>query len=216
MYHFDSELTLKAPITTKVVCFSRLLKCLRSLYGKQCGPRSDCSYRSSLFWVHTACFYTCFVSNVRQLFATDDFSRRHFQMHFFLGALRVKQCAYHSAPPFLHLYVTNTSSLESQRVWTANTRISPCMQPAYITVHCNNKHNLTPNLVASWQLNCHLSCCDHFNCFKGCVLFACIDPENICNNNRYKYFSVYHWRNVGFIIYCSGKVNSKRSGSFCY
>ena len=25
-----------------------------------------------------------------QLFAADDFSRRHFQMHFFLGALRVK------------------------------------------------------------------------------------------------------------------------------
>ena len=36
-------LTLKAPIATKVVCFSRLLKCLRSLYDKQCGPRSDCS-----------------------------------------------------------------------------------------------------------------------------------------------------------------------------
>ena len=51
-------LTLNAPIATKVVCFSRLLKCLRSLYGKQCGPRSDCSYRSSLFWVHTVCFYT--------------------------------------------------------------------------------------------------------------------------------------------------------------
>ena len=26
----------------------------------------------------------------QQLFAADDFSRRHFQMHFFLGALRVK------------------------------------------------------------------------------------------------------------------------------
>ena len=51
-------LTLYAPIATKVVCFSRLLKCLRSLYGKQCGPRPDCSYRSSLFWVHTVCFYT--------------------------------------------------------------------------------------------------------------------------------------------------------------
>ena len=51
-------LTLNAPIATKVVCFSRLLKCLRSLYGKQCGPRSDCSYRSSLFWVHAVCFYT--------------------------------------------------------------------------------------------------------------------------------------------------------------
>ena len=28
-------------------------------------------------------------SNVRHLFAADDFSRRHFQMHFFLGVLRV-------------------------------------------------------------------------------------------------------------------------------
>ena len=37
---------------------SRLLKCFRSLYGKQCGPRSDCSYRSSLFWVYAVCFYT--------------------------------------------------------------------------------------------------------------------------------------------------------------
>ena len=48
-------LSLKAPIATKVVCFSRLLKCLRSLYGKQCGPRSNWS---SLFWVHSVCFYT--------------------------------------------------------------------------------------------------------------------------------------------------------------
>ena len=32
-----------------------------------------------------------FVSNVRQLFAEDDLSRRHFQMHFFLGALRVSK-----------------------------------------------------------------------------------------------------------------------------
>ena len=38
-------LTLNAPIATKVVCFSRLLKCLRSLYR-------------SLFWVHAVCFYT--------------------------------------------------------------------------------------------------------------------------------------------------------------
>ena len=51
-------LTLNVPIATKVVCFSCLLKCLRSHFGKQCRPRSDCSYRSSLFWVHTVCFYT--------------------------------------------------------------------------------------------------------------------------------------------------------------
>ena len=39
----ETDLTLNVPITTKVVCFSRLLNCLGSLYGKQCGPRSDCS-----------------------------------------------------------------------------------------------------------------------------------------------------------------------------
>ena len=54
----SNVLTLNEPITTKVVCFSRLLKYLRSLYGKLCEPRSDCSYRSSLFWVHAVCFYT--------------------------------------------------------------------------------------------------------------------------------------------------------------
>ena len=48
------------------------------------------AHRSSLFWVHAVCFHTKFVSNVSQLFAADDFSRRHLQMHFFLGALRVK------------------------------------------------------------------------------------------------------------------------------
>ena len=34
----------KNSIATKVVCFSRLLKCLIFLYGKQCGPRSDCTW----------------------------------------------------------------------------------------------------------------------------------------------------------------------------
>ena len=43
-----------------------------------------------LFRVHDVCFYTLFLSNARQLFAAQDFSRRHFQMHFFLGALRFK------------------------------------------------------------------------------------------------------------------------------
>ena len=33
-----------------------------------------------------------FVSTVRQLFAADDFSRRHFSDAFFLGALRVNAC----------------------------------------------------------------------------------------------------------------------------
>ena len=33
-------ITLNAQIASKVVCFSCLLKYLRSLYGKQCGPGS--------------------------------------------------------------------------------------------------------------------------------------------------------------------------------
>ena len=78
-----SRLTLKAPIATKVVCFSCLLKYLRSLYDKKCGPRWDCS---TLF-----ASILKFVINVRQLFAADDFSRRHFSDSFFFGALRVKQ-----------------------------------------------------------------------------------------------------------------------------
>ena len=79
LFCFENVLTLKAPIATKVVCFSHLLTCLRSLYGKQCGTRS----------VHAVGFYTEFVGNVRQLFAADHFSRGHFQIHFFLDALRV-------------------------------------------------------------------------------------------------------------------------------
>ena len=34
------------------------------------------------------------IRHVRQLFAADDFSRRHFQMHFFLGTLRVNPPAF--------------------------------------------------------------------------------------------------------------------------
>ena len=44
---------------------------------------------NSFLWVHAVCFYTSLVSNARQLFAADNFSRQHFKMHFFLGALRV-------------------------------------------------------------------------------------------------------------------------------
>ena len=45
---------------------------------------------NSLIWVHPFCSILKFVSNVRQLFAADDFSRRHFSDAFFLGALRVR------------------------------------------------------------------------------------------------------------------------------
>ena len=45
-------LTLKLPITTTAVCF---VICCH--FCKQCGPRSDCSSRSSLIWVHTVCLY---------------------------------------------------------------------------------------------------------------------------------------------------------------
>ena len=58
------ELTLKVPRKTaseNVVCLCRLLDILADFSnlflhtGKQCGPWSDCSKRSSLIWVHTVC-----------------------------------------------------------------------------------------------------------------------------------------------------------------
>ena len=45
----SGTLTLNVPIPTKVVCFSRLLKCLRSHYGKQCGPIGAVCSGSPLF-----------------------------------------------------------------------------------------------------------------------------------------------------------------------
>ena len=42
------------------------------------GPIGAVCFRSTLF-----ASILNFVSNVRQLFAADDFSRRYFQMHFF-------------------------------------------------------------------------------------------------------------------------------------
>ena len=77
-YPACNELTLNAPIETKVICFSRLLKCLRSLYGKQCGPRSDCSYRSSLFWVHAVSILNSSVmigNYLQQTTSADDIFR---------------------------------------------------------------------------------------------------------------------------------------------
>ena len=85
------QLTLNAPITTKVVCFSRLLKCLRCLYGKQCGPRSDCSYRAVCSG-STLCASilnsSVMIGNyLQQTTSADDI----FRCIFFLGALRVKE-----------------------------------------------------------------------------------------------------------------------------
>ena len=78
-------LTLNAPIATKVVCFSRLLKCFRSLYGKQCGPRSDCSYRLFASILNSSVMLGNYL---QQTTSADDISDT-----FFLGALRVK-CEY--------------------------------------------------------------------------------------------------------------------------
>ena len=57
-------LTLKVPrkhASENAVCLCRLMNTLANFSnlflhtGRQCGPRSDCSYRSSLIWVHTVC-----------------------------------------------------------------------------------------------------------------------------------------------------------------
>ena len=77
----QTYLTLNAPITTQVVCFFRLLKCLSSLCGKQCGPRSDCiGAVCSGTTLHVSILNSSVM--LGNFFAADDFSRRYFQMHF--------------------------------------------------------------------------------------------------------------------------------------
>ena len=82
-------LTLKVSITTKVVCFTRLQKYRRSLYGKRCTPRSDSSYRSSLFLVHAVCLFlnspVMLGNYLQQPTSAEDILR-----FIFLGTLRVK------------------------------------------------------------------------------------------------------------------------------
>ena len=86
-----------APIATEVVCFSRLLKRLKASMANivdpdQTAPIGAVSSGSTLF----ASILNSSV-NAIQLFAADDFSRRHFQMHFFLGALRVNPLPHRDA-----------------------------------------------------------------------------------------------------------------------
>ena len=76
------ELTLNA---TKVVCFSRPLKCFRSLYGKQCRPRSDCSG----FTLFASLLNSSVMlgNYLQQTTSADNF----FRCIFFFGALRVNR-----------------------------------------------------------------------------------------------------------------------------
>ena len=57
----------------------------RSHFCKQCGPRSDCSSRSSLIWVHTVCLYAKIGFKSLQEYSADDINRQHFQMQVFLA-----------------------------------------------------------------------------------------------------------------------------------
>ena len=57
----------------------------KSYFCKQCGPRSDCSFRSSLIWVHTVCWYAKIGLKSLQKYSADVINRRHFQMQFFLA-----------------------------------------------------------------------------------------------------------------------------------
>ena len=81
----------RSPLTLKLLS-SALSSAgyFKSHFCKQCGPRSDCSFRSSLIWVHTVRLY----AKCKFETFTRRCSRRHTQTTFsdadFLGALRVK------------------------------------------------------------------------------------------------------------------------------
>ena len=54
--------------SAKVVYCTYLLTLLTNCTGKQCSPRSDCSYRSSLIWV-----YTVWLRGLQNISAAENF-----------------------------------------------------------------------------------------------------------------------------------------------
>ena len=83
-------LTLNAPIPTKVVCFSRLLKCLRSLFDNIVDPDQTaliiavCSGSTLLASILN--LSVMLGNDLQQMTSADDI----FRCIFFLGTLRVK------------------------------------------------------------------------------------------------------------------------------
>ena len=81
LYMVDCDSEFLKLQSQQVVCFSRLLKCLRSLYGSSVDPAQTATIGAVCSG--STLFASILVRNIRQLFAADDLSRRHFQMHFF-------------------------------------------------------------------------------------------------------------------------------------
>ena len=83
-------LTLNPPIATKVACFSRLLKCLRRLFGKSVDPDQTSPIGAVCSGSTLFASILKLGSNVRQYLQQTTSADFIFQMHFFLGAFRVK------------------------------------------------------------------------------------------------------------------------------
>ena len=77
-------LTLKLPNKCQSQQLSSALSfaCdFKSHFCKQCGPRSDCSFRSSLISVHNVCLYAKIGLKSLREYSADDINRRHFQVY---------------------------------------------------------------------------------------------------------------------------------------
>ena len=79
-------------VTSCLLSCTQLSSALSSAYDfkshfcKQCGPRSDCSSRSSLIRVHTVCLYAkTGLKSMQEFSAEDILNRRHFQMQVFFA-----------------------------------------------------------------------------------------------------------------------------------
>ena len=69
---------------------------------KQCRPRSDCSYKSSLFWVHTVYLYTYIINNVSKYMHQMTLDEI-FRCSFFACAFKVFVC-FDSLHPSLQFF----------------------------------------------------------------------------------------------------------------
>ena len=82
---YGRALTLKAPITTIVVCFAFCwlkVTSANSVDTDQTAPKDP---DQTLIWVHTVCLYAKIGLKSLQEYSADDINRWHFQMQVFLA-----------------------------------------------------------------------------------------------------------------------------------
>ena len=153
------------PIATKVVCFSRLLKCLRSLYGKQCGPRSGSTLFASILYLSLM-----WSNYLQQTTSADDI----FRCIFFLALYGLKFFIWGGKVSDIWSEIQfSTTCQQSRKIWFLSLYLMICSP----TLNENCKYGYPHSYALLWfylklehcnlhKAACHPTKCDVINDIK--------------------------------------------------